>query len=195
MMENDYRWQIGRRISELRAVKGLSQSALAELTGLKQQNIARIELGRYSTGIDIIASICEALGCEVEIVEKKVTVMEDTPSYYKIDSVETALKATRKTMPDFTGLPDRYKALFEMETIVEAVNEGWEPNWTDDDEPKWIPQFRTPCIDLNFAFDYSELSMVSMPAGCGEQLHLRCEKRSDYVGEKFLPIWERILFG
>lgn len=71
-MENlDERERIGKRIAELRNQKGLSQVKLAELAGIAPSYIARIELGRYSTGIDILAKIGHALGCRVDFIEDK----------------------------------------------------------------------------------------------------------------------------
>ena len=66
-MSTDYRLVIGKRIAELREAKGLTQQTLADLAGIKRPNLARIETGKYSTGIDIIAQIAEALGCEIKI--------------------------------------------------------------------------------------------------------------------------------
>jgi len=66
----DIRIKIGTRIMEIRKRKNLSQEQLAELAGLKQQNIARIELGKYSTGIDILGKIADALGCDIDFIEK-----------------------------------------------------------------------------------------------------------------------------
>lgn len=64
------RERIGKRIAELRNEKDLSQAALAELSGVGQGHIARIEKGRYSVGIDVLAKIAGALGAKVEITEK-----------------------------------------------------------------------------------------------------------------------------
>ena len=61
------RERIGRRIAELRESKGLSQIELAEMTGIKQPNLSRIESGKYSTNIDLIAKIATALNCRIEI--------------------------------------------------------------------------------------------------------------------------------
>lgn len=66
----EMRRQIGKRISELREQRGLSQRQLAEAAGLNQQNLSRIELGKYSTGIDILVNIAEALNCEINFIEK-----------------------------------------------------------------------------------------------------------------------------
>ena len=69
-MENlNERERIGKRIAELRKQKGLSQAKLAELAGIDPGHIARIELGRYSTGIDILAKIGYALDCRIDIID------------------------------------------------------------------------------------------------------------------------------
>ena len=72
------RERIGLRIRKIRAEKGLTQKQLADATGLMQQNIARIETGRYSTGIDILSRIADALGCTIEFNEKAQNKCNDT---------------------------------------------------------------------------------------------------------------------
>ena len=64
------RLRIGQRIAEIRKKKGLSMRELAELTGLNHSNIGKIELGKYSVGIDILGKICAALDCDIEIKER-----------------------------------------------------------------------------------------------------------------------------
>lgn len=61
------RERIGKRIAELRKAKGLTQAQLAEKTGFPRSNIGRIETGRYSVGLDVLAKIADALGAKVEI--------------------------------------------------------------------------------------------------------------------------------
>ena len=61
------RVRIGRRIAELRSAQGLSQAQLACKAGISQTHIARVELGKYSTGIDIIDVIVRALGATITI--------------------------------------------------------------------------------------------------------------------------------
>ncbi|GEM_PF-4772626 len=84
--------------------------------------------------------------------------------FRSINSIETALKVTGKIMPDFSGIPedrrDRYMALFEMETIIEAINNGWVPDWEDTDQPKWRSWFwMSPS---GFAFSYSDYVSVTL---------------------------------
>ena len=61
------RVMIGKKIAELREAEGLSQSQLANRCGLSQTHIARVELGKYNTGIDIIDKIVRILDCEIKI--------------------------------------------------------------------------------------------------------------------------------
>ena len=66
-MGND-RERIGKRISRLRMEAGISQYKLADLTGISEGNIARFESGKYSTGIDLLSKIGDALGYELDFV-------------------------------------------------------------------------------------------------------------------------------
>lgn len=71
--EKEYeRKRIGKRIAEIRKIKGISQAKLAEITGMTPGNIARIELGKYSTGIDILSKIAEGLGYQLDFIKKSV---------------------------------------------------------------------------------------------------------------------------
>lgn len=69
-MEKDYeaRRRMGERIRQLRTERGISQVELAEMAGLIQPHIVRIEQGRYSVGLDTLQAIAKALGCTVDIV-------------------------------------------------------------------------------------------------------------------------------
>lgn len=62
------RIRIGERIKYLREEAGYTQQQLGEKTGLKRENIARIESGKYSTGQDILSKVAAALGKRLDIV-------------------------------------------------------------------------------------------------------------------------------
>ena len=65
------RERIGNRIREIRMKKCLTAEQLAQLTGLKQQSISRIEMGKFSTGIDILSKIADALDCTIDFIENQ----------------------------------------------------------------------------------------------------------------------------
>lgn len=70
-VELNIREQIGQRIKVLRKINDVSQRDLAEKSGITPANIANIELGRYSVGLDVLYKIVDALHCDIEITEKK----------------------------------------------------------------------------------------------------------------------------
>ena len=65
------RERIGKRIAQIRMEAGISQYKLAEITGLAPGNIARIETGKYSTGVDLLSKIGDALGYQLDFINKK----------------------------------------------------------------------------------------------------------------------------
>lgn len=71
--KQQYRTYIGKRIAEERSKLGLSQRDLARLSGYDPATIAKIELGRWSVGIDVLGRIAEAMGLKVDLVHKCVT--------------------------------------------------------------------------------------------------------------------------
>lgn len=52
---------IGKRISQARKAKHLTQEALSELSGLSVSAISRIETGRNSTSLNTLEHLCDVL--------------------------------------------------------------------------------------------------------------------------------------
>lgn len=62
-----HRKKVGGMIAEIRKSKGLTQEDLSLIAGLDRTNIAKIENGKYSVGVDVLGKICKALGVEIKI--------------------------------------------------------------------------------------------------------------------------------
>ncbi len=71
--ENDLisreRIRIGLRIRELRKKKNFEAKKLAKVADIDPANLARIEQGRYSVGVDVLYRIAVALGARIEMVD------------------------------------------------------------------------------------------------------------------------------
>ncbi|MDR1595071.1 MAG: helix-turn-helix domain-containing protein [Prevotellaceae bacterium] len=76
-MEENSRKRIGKRIEELRLMKGVTKQALAKLTDISSASVTRIEAGRHSVGIDTLAKIAKVLDARLEIVENGQLRVED----------------------------------------------------------------------------------------------------------------------
>ena len=68
MTKEEQRQRIGQRIGALRYQKGITQQALADMTGLQRNHISRIESGKYSVGFDTLQTIAEQFDMKVDIV-------------------------------------------------------------------------------------------------------------------------------
>ena len=64
------RSRIGKKIRSLREEKGMEARDLAKLAKIDAANLSRIELGKFSVGLDILSKIAFVLGYEVDIVPK-----------------------------------------------------------------------------------------------------------------------------
>lgn len=61
---------IGTQLRALRLQQNLTTRELAELTGLNQSHIVRIEGGRYDIRLSTLDTITEALGAGISIEKK-----------------------------------------------------------------------------------------------------------------------------
>lgn len=68
------RQNLGESIKRLRAMRGMSQRALAEKAGITAANVANIENGKYSVGYDVLTRIATALDAKVWVIENEMTV-------------------------------------------------------------------------------------------------------------------------
>lgn len=65
------RVRIGRQLAGLRREGGMTQKEVAELAGIRQEHLSRIEAGRYAVTLETVQAIAAALGASVEIVPQK----------------------------------------------------------------------------------------------------------------------------
>ncbi len=60
-------------IKRIRTERQLTQQQVADAVGIARQAYVRIESGKHSTSIDMIERIADALGCEIQIINKQNT--------------------------------------------------------------------------------------------------------------------------
>ena len=116
----------------------------------------------------------------------------------RIKTFEDAMEATgRKEMPDFSSFPEdmrkHFEALFKMVVIVEALNEGWKPDWDSYSEAKYYQWF--DMSPSSFAFHVSYFAYGVALAGSGSRLKLKSRELAKYCGEQFKDIWKDIQLG
>lgn len=86
----------------------------------------------------------------------------------------------------------------KLETITEALNEGWKPDWNNTDEYKYYPYFYIKenakakgTAGLASAITYSTASFTN--AHVGSRLCFHDSETARYAGRTFTELYEQIL--
>lgn len=124
--------------------------------------------------------------------EKKGTIIDRVKSYEDACKELGRQPYNEDSLMKF-GLTKNDIAYQKMVVIVEALNEGWKPDWDNSDEWKYYPWFwMSPS---SFAFRGSRYDDGSADAGCGSRLKLKSRELAEYCGEQFIGIWKDIQIG
>lgn len=67
----DHAYAVARQVIELREKHGLTQTQLAEKTGIPQAQISRIERGVVAPTTTTLARIGEAVGADLRFIERQ----------------------------------------------------------------------------------------------------------------------------
>lgn len=85
----------------------------------------------------------------------------------------------------------------KLETITEALNEGWRPDWNNTDQWKYYPWFRIKpnphgaTAGLAFAYTYHAASDTA--ANFGSRLCFHDDDTATYAGKTFADLYAQIL--
>lgn len=108
------------------------------------------------------------------------------------DDVLTELEIS-KTDFEFAskGLTKDEIAYREVKLIAEALNEGWQPDWTNSSEAKYYPWF-TMGSPSGVGFSYDGCGHWRSHSGVGSRLCYRSKELAEYAGKQFLSIYKEL---
>jgi hypothetical protein len=112
-------------------------------------------------------------------------------NYKQIKTYEDALRVLGREDFSHENLYPREIARRKLEIIIEALNEGWKPDWQDYSERKWYPYFYG--LYANLSCSYSLHSPSRSNAYVGSRLLCKSEEIADYVGQQFLDLYKEML--
>lgn len=115
-------------------------------------------------------------------ITEKVLTLEDAYDVLGIDSEDSEKEFFEKHAKSIAA----YRKLI---VITEALNEGWKPNWDDDNEPKYYPWFY---------FDQPGFRLYSVIVGyyssyVGSRLCFQKEEVAKYAATQFLSIYKEFM--
>ena len=119
--------------------------------------------------------------------EKKEAVKFD---FRTIKTFEDACKANRITtmLPDLSLLMDAdlrkpIVAAYKLMVIYKAINNGWRPDWSDDDQKKWFPWFGVLSSGSGFSSSHSLCHCTV--TNVGSRLCTDSSEKARYIAEQF----------
>lgn len=113
-------------------------------------------------------------------------------SWKDIKTFEDACEALALDPEDqFMGdaTPDE-KAYIKLKIIIQAINQGWIPDWGNSDQYKWWPWFN---LSSGFGYSYSGYSYSYSLTHVGSRLCFESQEKSDYTATQFLDIYKEFL--
>ena len=110
-----------------------------------------------------------------------------------VKTYEDALEVLRRNHFDETNLYPREIARRKLEIIIEALNEGWIPDFNDIKQSKWY------CfsigVNTGLRFSSSTISHTSANTNISVHLCLKSKEIADYVVEQFTDLYKEMLLG
>lgn len=119
---------------------------------------------------------------------KKVTSFEEACTLLGIDP---------NALPDVSNLPEEFRnaiiCQYKLMVITKAVNEGKEPNWADNDEPKYFPWYEV-VVDKSkasgFGLSFGGCACRYTHTTVGSRLSSTSREAAIYIGETFKDLYE-----
>ncbi len=92
------------------------------------------------------------------------------------------------------GMTEDEAAYYSLKVIVKALNEGWEPDWSNQDQGKWYPWFQvTGTNSAGLACSYARSPVSYANAIFGSRLCFKTKALAEYAGTQFINLYEKYL--
>lgn len=109
---------------------------------------------------------------------RTIKTFEDACAHLNIDPANT---------PDLSMIPEEFRkpllSAYKLMIIYKAINNGWVPDWSNDDQKKWFPWFGVlssgSCFSSTYSLYHCELTSV------GSRLCTDSSEKAKYIAEQF----------
>lgn len=121
----------------------------------------------------------------------------------KIKTFEDACRSNgiETNLPDVSGLMKNHQqaviSFYKLSVIASALNEGWEKDWTDDNEyiyyPWWYVKHASNGSFAGLAFAGTDHAVSNASAVIGSRLGFKTLELARYAANQFKDIYEDFL--
>jgi len=119
--------------------------------------------------------------------EKKEAVKFDFRTIKTFEDACTQLNIDQVDMPNLSLIPEEFRkplmAAYKLMVIYKAINNGWVPDWNDDDQYKWFPWFGVLSSGSGFSDSCSDYGCTG--TSVGSRLCTDSSEKARYIAEQF----------
>lgn len=77
----------------------------------------------------------------------------------------------------------------KLKTVIEALNEGWQPDWSDRSEYKYWNWFVYRTSSAGFGYAYTNDTPTTATTGVGSRLCFKTRELAEYAGRQFEDLY------
>lgn len=78
-----------------------------------------------------------------------------------------------------------------LKMVAKAINQGWEPDWSNRDEYKYYPWFEV--LSSGFGFSRSRYHFTFTDTYVGSRLCFESREKSNYAATQFIDLYKQFL--
>ena len=159
-------------------------------------------IDRFDTIDEANEYVKEATEDEGSVFDYFIKEMKEEDIRGKVKSYEDACRVLEQKPMDeeamkTVGFREDEIARRKLETIAEALNEGWKPDWKDMTQEKYRPWFyiekKSSGASAGLAYAFTSRTPSSAYANIGSRLCYRTHTLAVYAAQTFTHLYEEIL--
>ena len=104
----------GKKLQQIRKSKGLTQEKLAELAGVHEKHISKLELGTYKPSFDTLNKVLTALDLKIDEVGLNLENVSANDNPFYIKSVQILNNATEQELEFYYSLIKAWQKGLEL---------------------------------------------------------------------------------
>ena len=122
--------------------------------------------------------------------------------FHSITTVEKAFEKCGydpKAMPDLSGLPEQIRnalvSAYLLMVVFEAINDGWQPDFTDRNQLRYFPWPAVSRSGLGFSGSDCDCDDGHAGAHVGSRLCTDSSAKALFILDQFQDLWKAWLLG
>ena len=117
----------------------------------------------------------------------------------RVKSIDDAINVLGENDPDVidyrklfnAGISDHIFAQQQLVVIIKALNEGWTPDWHNNEWNKWFNWFNMTGSSSSGRFSFLSSGLWRSASGVGSRLCFKSRELAQYAAKQFIEIYKK----